>query len=67
MISPAPISDERLARALRTVAGIVASKGGDAYVPLFERLESEVEKRQRAQDARARARALAINQGDMRR
>lgn len=54
----AAISDERLERALRTIAGIVARPGGETYVPLFERLESEVQKRQRAQDARARARAL---------
>lgn len=59
MTSAAHISDARIERALRTVAGIVAGKGGEAYVPIFERLESELFKRQRAQDARARARAMA--------
>lgn len=63
------ISTERLERALRVVAGIVAAKGGEVYVPIFERLEKELADRERAQDARARARALlaggtSTNRGD---
>lgn len=53
-----PVSTPRLERALRTCAGIVAGRGGEAYVALFERLEAELAERARQQDARARARAL---------
>lgn len=52
------ISTKRLERALRIIAGIVAAEGGEVYVPIFERLERELADRKRAQDARARARAL---------
>lgn len=60
MILPtaAPISTARLERALRTCAAVVAGRGGEAYVALFERLEAELADRARRQDARARARAL---------
>lgn len=59
MSTAAPVSTERLDRALRTVARLVAGPGGEKYVPVFERLESELAARQRMSDARARARALA--------
>ncbi len=54
----APINTARLERALRTCAAVVAGRGGEVYVPLFERLEAELADRARRQDARARARAL---------
>lgn len=55
----APVSTDRLDRTLRTVARIVAGPGGEKYIALFERLESEMAARERMSDARARARALA--------
>lgn len=68
MTTPAALSTERLGRALRTVARIVAGPGGEKYILLFERLESEMAARERMSDARARARALAEStQGDARR
>lgn len=59
MMNTAQISTERLERALRTLAGIVAGRGGEVYVEAFETLEAEVARRRSQQDARARARALA--------
>lgn len=53
-----PMTTERIERALRDVAAIVAAPGGEAYVPLFERLERELAERQSRQDAIARARAM---------
>lgn len=47
-----------LERTLRILAEIVAGRDGAAYIPLFERVESELAARARANDARARARAL---------
>lgn len=58
MSHAAGISTERLERALRTAARIVAGPGGEIYVPIFERLESELADRQRRSNARDRARAL---------
>lgn len=52
------VSTERLRRALRTMARIVAAPGGDKYAPLFERLESELAARQRTSDTVERARQL---------
>lgn len=52
------ITTERIERALRDAALIVAAPGGDVYVPIFERLERELAQRQRQQDAVARARAM---------
>jgi hypothetical protein len=51
------ISTARIERALVIVARLVAASGGEAFVPVFERLEAEG--RRRANDARARAAALA--------
>ena len=59
-----PITVERLERALRTIARIVASPGGEVFVPVFERIESELEKRKRVEDARERARALLRRSDD---
>lgn len=36
------ISRDRIERALRTVAEIVARPGGEIYLPIFERLEREL-------------------------
>lgn len=52
------ITTERIERALRDAASLVAAPGGDVYVPIFERLERELAERQNRQDAVARARAL---------
>lgn len=52
------VTTERLERALRTCAQVVAQPGGETYVAIFERLEREVAERRSAQDARTRARAL---------
>lgn len=60
------VSTDRLERALRTIAGIVAAPGGERYVAIFERLEREVQKRHGQQDAQARARRLALEGSDMR-
>lgn len=57
------ISTESLERALRTAAGIVAAPGGEVYVPIFERLESELSARQRKSDARERAKVIAQTAG----
>lgn len=40
----ADVSDERLFRALKTLAGIIR-KHGNAAMPIFERLEDEHERR----------------------
>lgn len=58
MSRPAAITTERIERALRTIARIVAAPGGEVYAPIFERLERELAQRARQQDAVARARAL---------
>lgn len=58
-LAPANVSTESLERALRTIAVIVAAPGGEVYVPIFERIEAELAQRQRATDARARARQIA--------
>ena len=58
MSHPAAITTEGIARALRDAALIVAAPGGEAYVPLFERLERELAQRARQQDAVARAKAM---------
>lgn len=53
-----PITIERIERALVVVARAVATPGGEVYVPIFERIESELAQRKRAVDARSRAVAL---------
>lgn len=53
------ITTERIERALRDIARIVAAPGGEVYVTLFERLERDLAERQRCADAVSRARALA--------
>lgn len=58
-MSRAGLSTERIERALATAARVVTAPGGEAYVPIFERLEREVADRRRQQDAVARARAIA--------
>jgi len=52
------ISTARIERALRIVARLVAAPGGEEFVPIFERVEAELAQRRRAEDVRARARAL---------
>lgn len=59
MTTGRPITAERIERALRAVARIVARPGGEAYIPIFERLERELAERQHQQSAVARARAIA--------
>lgn len=54
------ISIERLRRALRIAAGLVAANPEiDAYVMQFERIEAELASRERQSDARERARRIA--------
>lgn len=60
MTSADKITTEQLERALRTAAGIVAAPGGEVYVPIFERLENELLARRRKNDARERARRIAV-------
>ncbi len=59
MKRPDAMNAERIERALRVAARIVARPGGEAYVPIFERLERELAERQRERGAVARARAIA--------
>lgn len=54
----AHLTTERIERALRTVARVVAAPGGEVYAPIFERLEAELAARRRQQDAVSRARAM---------
>jgi len=55
------ISTEQLQRALRTLAKIVTAPGGSAYVPFFERVETELAQRERVQGAIERARSLLLS------
>ncbi len=55
---PPPITRERLERALAAVASIVAQPGGDVYVPIFERLEYELQLFNEKRSAVERARAM---------
>ena len=48
--------------AARDYAALVIAKHGDAYLPLFERLECEVAKLEKKEDALARALRLAQRQ-----
>lgn len=50
---------ERVERALRTVAALVAQPGGEVYLPIFERLERELAAIEIQDRALERARALA--------
>lgn len=54
-----PVSRERIERALRFVAAIVAEPGGEVYLPIFERLERELTDMDTKADALARARSIA--------
>ena len=55
------VSTERLRRALRIAAVLVATYPEvDAYVLLFEALEAELAARERQSDARERARRLVL-------
>ena len=64
---PAPnhVSTARVERALRTAARLVAARGGEVFVPVFERLELELEARRRKSDAVARAKALLTRPTDL--
>lgn len=53
-----PISRARIERALHFVAIVVAAPGGEAYLPIFERLERELAALDAKTDALARARSL---------
>lgn len=55
---PRKITRERVERALRICARLVAAKGGEALIPLFEQLERDLDTVTRQQDTRARALAL---------
>ncbi len=50
------VSTQRLQRALRTAAKLVAL--GDEFIPVFERIERELAERQKTNDAKSRAKAL---------
>lgn len=52
------VSTEDLEHTLRVLARLVSGVGGDAYVPLFVRVEDEIKARRASSDARSRARAL---------
>jgi hypothetical protein len=49
---------ERIERALGFIAEIVAGPGGEAYLPIFERLERELAAIDAKADALGRARAI---------
>ena len=53
------IDRARLERALQAVAAIVAQRGGEVYLPIFERLERELATLDKAESALARARSIA--------
>lgn len=53
------IGRERIERALRTVAQIVSRPGGEAYLPVFERLERELAALDGQLQAIERAKTLA--------
>lgn len=55
----APVSRERIERALCFVAAIVAEPGGEVYLPIFGRLERELAELDAKADALARARTIA--------
>ena len=54
-----PITRERLEQALKLVAAIVASPGGEIYLPIFERLERELSDIDAKSGALIRARSIA--------
>lgn len=55
-----PITRARIERALQVVATIVAGPKGEAYLPIFERLERELAAIDAKTDALARARAVIV-------
>ncbi len=54
-----PVTRERVLRALVVMAGIVSSPGGEKYLAIYQRLETELAAYDRAEDTLARARELA--------
>ena len=62
---PHHVSTARVERALRTAARLVAGPGGDVFVPVFERMERELESRRRKSDSVARAKALLTRATDL--
>lgn len=52
------ITRARIERALEIIAAIVTGPEGDAYLPIFERLERELAVLDAKTDALARARAM---------
>lgn len=58
---PPAVTRERLERALRAIASIVAQPGGEVYVPIFERLEHELQLFNEKRAAIERARAMLLH------
>jgi len=56
-----PVSRARIERALQFVATIIAGPDGEAYLPIFERLEHELSAIDAKTDALSRARALVAS------
>ena len=56
----APVTVERLERGLVLLAHFIALDG-DVYVPLFNRLEEELQKAHRQRDTMSRARQIVEN------
>ena len=56
--STQPITQERIKRALVTVAHVIATYGETHYLPLMERLEKELETFRSGRDPVSRARAI---------
>lgn len=54
-----PVTRERILRALLVMAGIVSSPGGEKYLAIYQRLETELAAYDRAGDALMRAQELA--------
>lgn len=53
-----PVTRERILRALLVMAGIVSSPGGEKYLAIYQRLETELAAYDRAEDTLSRAREL---------
>lgn len=58
-----PVTPERLERALRFVAWVIAHHGMIEYAPLMERLERELKVYQESRDPVSRARAILARYG----
>ena len=59
--SGTPVTCARVEQALRIVAEIVAGPDGEAYLPIFERLEGELATLEAQADTLARARRVAAS------